>query len=441
MVHILFCCIGMAKPGERDPRNAATLCLSGIAERSNFLMTRRNSRSIMGLLLALALSFAAPAVASDADRIQQLIDIIKNGPSLYRSPEAASAYAKFNQQGGIPAVSTADGLIAIKQSLRAAISLGDFGDKANSAVPTLIEVFPQAEYVSVVTNAQFSPGMGPFDDWVQTYVISAKSKFLLAAPLVDYQTLSRCEQFVEAFGNTDIHQKRMTGNKMVEANVDIYVTIRVNAAACALSKITGVDAGKTRDSWRTWHAQSTGGSTQVSGQPVQVKVTVVNTPANPPADYVPGARYQISLTTGDVVTGVVESSDETSFTLRIENGARYSYEKSFVKNRVMLSASPYQTAPAPSTYAPATSAGAGSVPYEDLMTFAYSGRTMEVVMVNGTVMKGALGVVDASILHLTVDGTEMPISRSLILRVSVVPDPASARPADKPAADPSPAPW
>ena len=402
---------------------------------------QRRILRVLGVSLAMALSFVVTTAASDADRIQQLIDVIKNGPSLYRSPEAASAYAKFNQQGGIPAVSTADGLVAIKQSLRAAISLGDFGDKARSAIPTLVEVFPQAEYESVITNAQFSPGMGPFDDWVQTYVISAKSKFLLAAPFVDYQTLSRCEQFVEASGTTDIHQKRMAGSKMVEATLDIYVTIRVNAAACALSKITGADAGTTRDSWRAWYSRSSDVSAQATGQPVQVRVTVVNTPANPPADYIPGARYQISLTTGDVITGVVESSDETSFTLRVDGGARYSYEKNFVKNRVMLSAAPYQYAPAPAVAAPVTPASAGSVPYEDLMNFSYSGRTMEVVMLNGTVMRGALGVVDASILHLTVDGTEMPISRSLILRVSVVADPAAARPADKPAASQSPSPW
>jgi|WetSurMetagenome_2_1015567.scaffolds.fasta_scaffold00008_2 hypothetical protein len=393
--------------------------------------------------LALALSIALSTPASDAGRIQQLVDIVKKGPSLYRSPEAAAAYARFNPQGGIPAVSTSDGFIAIKQSIRAAIGLGDFGDKARSAVPTLIEVFPQAEFVSVIANAQFSPGMGLFDDWVQTYVISTKSKFLLAAPLVDYQTLSVCEQFVEASGTTDFHSKRMSGDKVAEANVDIYVTIRVNAAACALSKITGADGGKTRESWRDWYARSTTPSAQAAGQPADVKITVVNSAANPPSDYVPGARYQISLTTGDIVVGVVESSNETSFTIRTDDGGRYNYEKNFVKNRLLLSPSPYQSAPAPSTYAPAQAnppAGA-SIPYEELMNFSYAGRTMEVVLANGTVMRGALGVVDANILHLTVDGTEMPISRSLILRVSLVPDPAASRPADKPAPSASPSPW
>ncbi len=391
------------------------------------------------------LSIVACVSASDADRVQQLVDIVKNGPSLYRTPEAAAAYARFNPQGTVLAVSTVDGLAAIKQSLRAAIGLAELGDKAKDALPTLIEVFPQAEYLSVIPNAQFSPGMGFFDDWVQTYVISAKNKFLLSAPFVEYQTLSRCEHFVEAAGTTDIHQKRMAGSKIVEANADIYVTLRINAAACALSQITGAEAGSTREAWREWYARSVGGSAAPSvGQPVQTKITVVNTPANPPSDYAPGARYQISLTTGDVITGVVESSDETSLTIRVDAGGRYSYEKSFVKNRTMLSAPPYQSAPSQPAAAVVPPSGAG-IPYDDLLNFSYSGRTMEVVMVNGTVMRGALGVVDAAMLHITVDGAEMPVSRSLIARISLVPDAADTRSTDKPAQTPAsgsaPQPW
>lgn len=404
------------------------------------MLTQRENYSFSGITLGLILWCAIAAGASDADRVQQLVDIIKSGPSLYRTPEAAAAYARANAQGGIPAVSTDDGLAAIKQSVRAAINLADYGDKARVAVPTLVEVFPQAEYLAVVTNAQFAPGMGFFDDWVQTYVISSKNKFLLSSPFVDYQTLSRCEQFVEASGTTDIHQKRMAGSKIVEANADIYVTIRINAAACALSRITGTDAGKTRESWRSWYAQNSGSPAPAALSAAPVKITVVNTSANPPNVYVVGARYQISLTTGDVVTGIIESSDDASFTIRIDGGGRYSYDKSFVKSQLMLSAPAYQAAPA-AAVAPAP----GSVPYEDLMNFSYSGRTMEVVMLNGTVMRGALGVVDASILHLTVDGAEIPISRSLIARVSVVVDPADTRSTDRPSAAPAqnsaPQPW
>jgi|GEM_PF-1889037 hypothetical protein len=408
------------------------------------MIAKKNRLCMLAFSLVQLLSFVLPVRASDAERVQQLVDIIKNGPSLYRTPEAASAYAKYNPQGGVPAVSSTDGLVAIKQSLRAAIELADFGDKARDAVPALVEVFPQAEYLYVISGAQFAPGMGSFDDWVQTYVISSKNKFLLSSPFVEYQTLTRCEHYVEAAATTDIHQKRMAGNKVVEASVDIYVTIRINAAACALAKITGVEAGSTRESWRTWYSRSLGASAAApSGQSAPVRITIVNTPANPPPDYVVGARYQITLTTGDVVTGVIESVDDASLTVRVDQGGRYSYDKSFVRSRTMISAAPYQYAPAPaaSPVGQQAAPASGSIPYEDLMNFSYSGRTMEVVMQNGTVMRGALGVVDASILHLNVDGAEIPISRSLIARISVVPDAADTRQTDKPAGNAAPAPW
>jgi sRNA-binding regulator protein Hfq len=119
------------------------------------------------------------------------------------------------------------------------------------------------------------------------------------------------------------------------------------------------------------------------------------------------------------------------------------YEKSFVRDRTLISA-PYAVQPAPA--APAASyvqpAGSTSVSYEELMNLAYSGKTMEVYLQNGSVLRGTLGVVDASILHLNVDGAEMPVSRSVILRISLVPDPSDTRPANRPAGSSGgPTPW
>jgi hypothetical protein len=144
------------------------------------------------------------------------------------------------------------------------------------------------------------------------------------------------------------------------------------------------------------------------------------------------------------MTGMIESSDSESFTVRVDGGGRYNYPKNFVKSLSLLSPPAYQAAPA-SPQAAASTASPASIPYQDLLNFSYSGRTMEVVMANGTVMRGALGVVDANLLHITVDGTEMPISRALIVRISLVQDPADTRVTDKPAqsAEPSsaPQPW
>jgi len=402
---------------------------------------RNRSLLFIAVISSMMLTISNPAFSSDADRVAQLIDVIRKGPSLYRTQEAAAAQVRFNPQGAGVAMTDDASFAAIKQSIRAAISLADMGPAAKEAVPALIEVFPRAEHVAIIANAQYGPGVGKFEDWVSTYTLSAKNKFILSSPFIEYQTLSRCEQFVEASAYTDIHDKRTSGQRIVSALADIYVVLRINAAACALSSITGVSPGNTPEAWRSWYA-----SIQVSSAPAPAsntapptKVTVISTPANPPSDYVIGARYQLRMSTGDFITGTLEGVDESSITFRLDNGGRYIYEKSFVRERTLLSApysasTTYSTAPAyspaPAQSAPAAAAQAypGSVSYEDLMNFTYSGRMMEVYLQNGSVLRGTLGVVDATIMHLNVDGVEMPISRSVILRVVAVPDAASPKP-------------
>jgi hypothetical protein len=394
----------------------------------------RHSSAVLALCLC-----AAAAWAQDDSRVKELIDVIRKGPSLYRTDEATQAMGRLNPPSGVAAATGPEALSAIKQSLRAAISLGDLGDKARDAVATLIEMFPQAEHTVTITNAQYGPGMGGFEDWIQTYAVSEKNKFVMSSPFMEYHTLSKCEKWVESSTATDIHQRRMAGSRIIEAVTDIFITLRINAAACALSQITGYEAGNTRESWRQWYARTGAvagyGSAPSAAAPVApVKVTTIS--AFPVVDYTPGLRYQIDLTTGDKVVGIVESTDDNSVTVKIYAGGRCNYQKSFIRNRVLLSTPPhYSPEPAPQ-------AAFNSIPYEKLLDFTYSGKIMEVVLSNGLVFTGTLGVVDAGILHLNVGGTEMPISRSTIQRISVA-EP-SVTPAQKaPSAAPSdaPTPW
>jgi hypothetical protein len=383
-------------------------------------------------------AFLTPA--QDNSRVKELMDIIRKGPSLYRTTEAAQALGHTNPVGGVPAASGPDALSAIKQSLRAAISLGEMGDKARDAVSTLIEMFPQAEHAVVITNAQYGPGMGGFEDWVQTYAVSEKNKFVMSSPFLEYHTLSKCERWVESSATTDIHQRRMAGSRIIEAVADIYITLRVNAAACALSQITGYEAGNTRESWRKWYDRTgsvSGYNTSPAAAPVApVNVTTVS--AFPIIDYTPGLRYQIELTTGDRVTGVVETVDDNSVTVKIDDGGRYNYQKSFIRNRTLLS-SVGQYYSQPPVAAPVSSSW---VPYEKLLDLSYSGKMMEVVISNGSVFSGTLGVVDANVLHLNVNGSEMPFSRSVIIRISVI-EPPVPKASDAPSGAPSdaPKPW
>jgi hypothetical protein len=340
-------------------------------------------------------------------------------------------------QSGIAAATGPEAFAAVKQSLRAAISLGEMGDKARDAVATLIEMFPQAEHAVVINNAQYGPGMGGFEDWVQTYVVSEKNKFVMSSPFLEYNTLSKCEKWVEASATTDVHQRRMAGSRVVEAMTDIYITLRINAAACALFQITGNDAGNTRESWRQWYDRTGAASGYRESSPgtdvAPIKVTTVS--AFPIVDYTPGLRYQIELTTGDKVTGVIETVDDNSVTVKIDDGGRYNYQKSFIRNYVLLStATQYSPQPAP---APQSSASSSWVPYEKLLDLSYSGKLMEVAISNGSVFTGTLGVVDANILHLNVNGSEMPFSRSVIIRISVA-EPVTPKSPEAPSTAPTP---
>jgi small nuclear ribonucleoprotein (snRNP)-like protein len=377
---------------------------------------------------------ALTAYAQEKNRVRELIDIIRKGPSLYRTDEAAQAMGRINPMGGVAAATGTDALAAIKQSLRAAISLGDMGNEARDAVATLIEMFPQAEHTVVIANAQFGPGMGGFEDWVQTYVVSEKNKFIMSSPFVEYHTLSKCEKWVESASATDVRQRRMAGGRVIEAVADIVITLRINAAACALSRITGYEAGNTRESWRTWYDKTGSisgyGPAASAAQAAPVKVTTIS--AFPVVDYTNGLRYQIELTTGDKMTGIVEAVDDNSVTIKIDAGGRYNYPKSFIRNRVLLSQ------PGQYTPQPASPASTAFLPYEKLLDLSYSGKMMEVVISSGAVFTGTLGVVDASILRLNVNGTEMSLSRSLIIRISVIEPPVQKAPD---ASSGGPTPW
>jgi small nuclear ribonucleoprotein (snRNP)-like protein len=364
--------------------------------------------------------------SADSQKIQELINIIKSGPSYYRTPIAMANSSKSSFLEVVPSVSGEEALSAIKKSIRAAIKLAEFGEEAKAAIPVLIEVFPVAEDMMIISNAAFGPGMGKFEDWIQTYVVSSKNKFTLSSPFVEYATLSLCEKFIEASASWDIKQKKMSGQRIIEAIADIYVTLRINAAACALYSITGYSAGYTQTAWREWYSKNYGmgsGETTPQMQPQEsAKTTYITTSANPPMDYIPGARYSIRLSTGDYIYGTVESVDMTSITFKHDNGARYIYEKSFIRERNILSM-PYSSQQSSNIPMPAPSNKISSygvsIPYEDLMNFTYSGKLMEITLKNGSVLRGTLGVVDATTLRITIDGTEVPIAKGTILKINL----------------------
>ena len=179
---------------------------------------------------------------SAQDQISILSGDIQSGPSTYYSPEAYSYFTRSGQTI-TPQGSKEDAL----RTYRAAIKLGKMGNGAMAAVPVLIEKFPKAIHVSEVRNAQYS-SEGSFEDWIQTYVMSEKNKFLLASPFLDYNSISLCENQVQTVHEEEILQKRTgSGGVIVSALVNITITFTLHIGSCALEMITGVSLGNEQE--------------------------------------------------------------------------------------------------------------------------------------------------------------------------------------------------
>jgi hypothetical protein len=120
----------------------------------------------------------------------------------------------------------------------------------------------------------------------------------------------------------------------------------------------------------------------------------------------------------------------------MDDGSQYNYQRSFIKNCILLS-----NVNQPAVQPPSAPVSRQDIAYDKLLDLSYSGKMMQVVLNNGSAYVGTLGVVDANVLHINVDGTEIPFSRGVILRISVIEPPAPKAPETHGASSDAPAPW
>ena len=257
-----------------------------------------------------------PADAQD-DTVQRLTAIVMGGPSLYRTPEAVEYYSQQGlSKNQADVQQNRDDAI---RSLRAAIKLGEMGGRAKAAIPVLIDMFPQLEHVVSKRSVHYTSGNGSLEDWVQTFIVSEKSNFVFSSPFVEFETMSKCENFIDAAPTTKmLYQKTGSGGRIVEAVADIFIVLRVNAGACALSRITGKEFGTDREAWRRWWSQETA---SVNAAPVSQPVSALRKKTF--ADLVVRAVYKLHLVTGDIMAGTVTAKDDTSLTLTTPSGKEY----------------------------------------------------------------------------------------------------------------------
>jgi hypothetical protein len=341
-----------------------------------------------------------------ADSVQQLITVIKSGPMLYRTPEAAEY---FSQGVTLSGQAQNDGREAAIKTLRALVRLGDMGDQAKAAIPAIMEMFPQFEHVVVKKAVHFTKGNGTMEDWVQTFLVTEKNKFSFSSPFIEYASISKCENWMEAVPVTTMLEKHMgPGGRIVDALADIVIILRVNAGACALARITGSDAGLTREAWQNWLQKNRTALSTTSLAPPQASPKPAQS-----AEMSVGGAYKISLLTGDVLSGVVTSMDDSSMSFKTDGGRPYTFKKVLIdKYKPIATSTPAvtQTSAAPTS----------QLTYEDLFSVSMIGKTLEVTTQNGSIFKGNLIAAAPTVIRLSVDGLEVPVSRGAISKLLLI---------------------
>jgi len=369
-----------------------------------------------GILVAGAIASALVMVngvfADTKETVKRCIDDIRNEPSVFYSQEASTYFTSHG--GGYGGIVDKDGAM---KTFRACIRLASLGSQASDAIPLLLEKFPRGIHVRQNFSARYN-GEGTLDDWVNTHVMSAKNEFMLSSPFLDYNSMSQCEQYIQASYSTDIVEQ---SQKERWAIVNVYVTLTFNAGACALANITGQDLGPTPDAWRQWWAVN-----QYSFNPASVPRPAVDNVPQPAGvskvsfdDVVVGAKYRMSLNTGDDLIGIVESKTDSSLILETTDGKPYSFKPSLVARFDLLEMLRKEVKPQAAS--PADYKEARTLTYSELREKPLPDVKLEVQIKGGTVFKGSLMSIDDEMMKINVDGSSIPISRDVVERISTIP--------------------
>jgi hypothetical protein len=340
-----------------------------------------------------------------ADSLRSLIADLRTGALLYNTPEAIDYFASTGTSN-TQAVSIQQDVTL--KSLRAALTLAEMGKQAGAAVPVLVDRFVSCEHVIEQKDLQYTKGHGSFEDWEQTFIANARNDFIMSSYVIEYETLSKCDQWIEAVPVVRMTNQRLGAQgTLLSATVDLSIIIRIDAAAYALNAITGADAGLTRADWQRWLV--TNGA--------HYKKALVN--LEKPRTFNVGATYSVHLVSGDTIVGVVMSYVDSTLELRTSSGKPYMFRSSLIDTVTMLAAA---TGVLPKVVP--DSAGTAKkliqVGFKELTSPVLIGEEVTFDLLNGTVVKGTLVSAKADVITVTVNGAEKTIQRSTIVRVYLV---------------------
>jgi hypothetical protein len=367
---------------------------------------------LMMLSFASITMFASPIFSQD--QISILTGDIKNCPSIYLSSQAVAYYERIGQ-----VVASGDKDDALR-GYRAAIKLGDLASAAAPAVPAFIDQFPRAIHISEIKNARYA-GEGTFEDWVSTYIMNEKNKFMLSSPFMDYNNMSLCEQYVEATPQiTFIDRNPPVGGTIKSASVDIAITFTVYIASCALSRITGMTLGNTQNDWRIWWAQNGGSGIGTSTAEVSASPKVI-AKGQIFSEIVVKGKYRMSLTTGDELIGFVESKDDTSLIFETTDGKPYVFSKKLIDRCDLIDLpKSLQKKTVPQQTQGEATPELISISYDSLIQKNVLNILIEVKISNGSIFKGLLVSIDPATIKINVEGSIIPMSREVISGIALI---------------------
>jgi len=379
-----------------------------------------------GAALVAAAGIAAGLHAADKDRVQALIADIQAGPRTYQT---SAALEYLSLKAGYAAQPLMPDLIErANKALRATAALGDMRSAAMGAVGTLVDYFTTAVHVVTVYETYYA-GEGSLEDRVMTKVMGERNKFMLTAPFLGYEQLSKCDRHVTESHETALASEQYSAGRLLSANITLHITFTVYAAACALNAITGADFGTDASQWRSWWIAN-----QYTLTAAPPPAPVQPPPAQPAAasavsgrNVVVGATYRFTLTTGDVFTARVESRTDTSVIAETNEGNAYTFRIPLIRECVM-------TSPPPQPAAPAGAGRGEALTFDELKRRSPQGMMLQVRIKSGQAFEGRFASIDDENVRLDVSGSQIPIHKDVIAQILTMPSgktppaPAPAKP-------------
>jgi hypothetical protein len=275
--------------------------------------------------------FAVSIDAADSVQIAQYIRDITAGPATYYTPEA---YSYFVSRSPVPAGAASTDRDAAIRCFSAITRVSHLPSaEVQEVIPAIVTLFPKMVHLVQIREATFGAGEGNFDDCIGTYVTNAKNQFMVSPPILDYNSMSQYENFIEESHDVEFISKRLDASgQVIQAIFSLKIFFSVYIGEGALSRLTGQALGHDQSAWRQLSIGVAPQSAPAGRTGITSEGVAVQAAPDFPARISPGGTYRISLTTGISLEGRVLSKDNESLTVLTAEGKPYVIAFTLIKN-------------------------------------------------------------------------------------------------------------